>query len=327
MHLVRYFIFLPLLILSCRTGPVGYIESLLLSSSEEQSIQERIWEDVSFEKLFSLPIDSLAFLYDPGLIKSDTAGDIYVLDIPTLQVLRFAEDDGRFLTSYGNGIGTGPGEFHHIIDFGAAGDSIVFVLDDRRRRISYFTKESGDFVESSVSKTGESPLKHAVTESGIEYTLHYWSEYIFSSKTGDHIVRFGEERERGMTALVFGNITTYKNYMIYLPSFYPLILIYDADGNLIVSKHTIDYNENFELPELWRNETGAIDVDGDILHGGISVYGNELYILKIGDEWFFDVYNAEAVDYRYSFRIPSKLISYFMKNRLYQLVDLSLIHI
>ena len=94
---MRYFIFLSLLILSCRTDPVGGIETLFLSS-EEQSVQERIWEDVSFEKLFALPIDSLTFLYDPALIKSDTTGDIYVVDLSILQVLRFAAD-GRFLVS------------------------------------------------------------------------------------------------------------------------------------------------------------------------------------------------------------------------------------
>ena len=233
----------------------------------------------------------------------------------------------RFLTSYGNGIGTGPGEFHNIIDFGAAGDSMVFVVDSRRRRISYFTKESGDFVESRVATRRELPEKHAVTESGIEYTMYAWSDHIFSSKTGDHIVQFGEETERMISTIAFGNIEAYKDYMVYVPGYYPLILIYDADGNVIMNRRTIDYNENFELPKLWEHETGAIGIDGANFNLGISVYENKLYIWPTGlrledeNEWAFDVYNIETADYKYSFRIPPKLISYFMKNRLYQVVD------
>ena len=307
--------------MSCRTGPVGHIETLFLSSSEEQSIQERIWEEVTFEKLFVLPIDSQIFLYNPSWVKSDTAGDIYVVDLSTLQILRFAENDGRFLTSYGNGIGTGPGEFHRITDFGAAGDSIVFVVDDRRRRISYFIKESGDFVESSISTTKEAPFKHAVTESGIEYTMYDWSDYNFSSKIDDRVVRFAKETEKLMGTLAFGSTTTYKDYMVYVPSFYPLILIYDADGNVIMSKRTIDYNDNFELPKLKKDERGLIDIDGNYLYGPISIYADELYILKVHNELAFDVYNAKTVDYRYSFRIPPRFNSHFMKNRLYQVVD------
>ena len=313
-------------VLSCSSGEgkATFGEFLLLEKAEEQQTQERDWKSVSVSKMFELPADEEIMLYDPQYIIPDTNGDMYVVDYGAYQILRF-DSKGNYIMSYGSGAGSAPGEFLSIPSVEVASDSLIYVTDSNNARISSFSKATGSFIDSRAFDRQKAPYRHAITDTGIEYIFRSFNKLAFEANFRDRSVEFGDlvEGDRFVSYLVAtGMIETYKDWMIYVPDRFPVVMVYDVNGRLVRAKNTMTFDK-FEEPQLVRYVMNGIEsyrIEGDFVNSIIaSVVGDELLLHSTSDseDMIVDVYDAGSVEYKYSFRLDY-YPSYIKNDRIYQ---------
>ena len=333
MHLNRLSqaILVCLLFISCSSaenGEFGY-ENFFFEAAEEQQSQERIWKNVSIEKIAELPVDEEIVLYNPAYIIPDINGDVYVVDYGVYEILRF-DSTGAYVQSYGNGPGEGPGEFSSVTSVRIVSDSIIHVIDHNNRRKSSFLKAGGRLIDSELFDMGETPYRHAVTDSGIEYLVRLRSKFLFESRFEGNTIEFGElieNQDSFSYILIGGRLGTHGDKMVFFPTRFPVILIYDMDGRLVVSKKTMAYDDNFEEPRLVRSDANGIvsfRPEGDRVTGMASIDGDELLLQsRVDEQVIVDVYEADSAEYKYSFRTP--VPSYILNDRMYRRADTTVV--
>ena len=327
----RYTVLICVFVLSCSSAEeeASFGDFLFLDKAEEQETGERIWKDVSVSKIFELPGDEEIMLYNPQYIIPDTNGDMYVVDYSAYQIFRY-DSDGNYIMTYGSGVGNAPGEFVSISSVQVLSDSLIYVTDPNNLRISSFSKVTGKFVDSRVFDRQEVPFGRAVTNTDIEYILRAYNTLSFESNFRGKSVQFGELIEGDdlfvSTMLASGMIETYKDWMIYVPFHFPVIMVYDVNGNLVRTKKTMSI-DRFEAPQLVLDVTNGIEsyqLEGDFENALlISVVGNELFLQFRSDSEdpenltvIVDVYEAGSLKYKSSFRLDSP--SFIAKDRIYQ---------
>ncbi len=267
-------------------------------------------------------------LFNPGEITVDAAGNIFVTDHAVFKVLAF-DQDGHYIRSYGEGEGEGPGELRSVMNTGLIGDTTLFAVDYASRKISYFSKDSGAFIESRTI-TGV-PIRHTVSTEGVAYTLVGRTDSLFRSESGSDVIQFGELVENQISHgfnLALGYIDTYRDKMLLSLTYFPVIAQYESDGSLVYARTTPDYFAQFDEPEWVRTDfAGAIGfrIQGQAINTRSSVYNDQLFVhsRKAGA---IDVFDAETGDYGYSFRLPrDRSAAYVMNNRLYQAEDTTVV--
>ena len=319
----RYTVLICFFVLSCSSSEDEdtFGDFLFLEKAEEQQTRERVWENVSVSRMFELPGDEEIMLYDPQYLIPDTNGDMYVVDYGAYQILRF-DSKGNYIMSYGSGAGSAPGEFLNIDDVEVASDSLIYVTDSNNARISSFSKATGSFIDSRVFDRQEAPYRHAITYTGIEYFVRAFNKLAFESNFRDRSVEFGElvEGNRFVSHLVAaGMIEAYKDWMIYVPLRFPVIMVYDVNGNLVRAKKTMTFDK-FEEPQLVRYVMNGIEnyrIEGDFENSVIiSVVGDELLLQSASDseDLIVDVYDAGSSEYKYSFRLGLDYYPSFITN-------------
>lgn len=325
----RYTVLICFFVLSCSSGEdkANFGDFLFLEKAEEQQTRERVWENVSLSRMFELPVEEEIMLYDPQWIILDTNGDMYVVDYGAYQILRF-DSAGNYIMSYGSGAGSAPGEFLSISSVEVASDSLIYVTDSSNSRISSFSKATGSLIDSRVFDRREAPYRHAITDTGIEYIFRAFNKLAFESNFRDRSIEFGElvEGDRSVSGLVAdGMIETYKDRMIYVPLRFPVIMVYDVNGSLVRAKKTMTL-DGFEEPQLVRYVMNGIEsyrIEGDHVNSiFVSVVGDELLLQSKSDseDLIVDVYEAGAIEYKYSFRLGlDYFASYIANDRIYQL--------
>ena len=153
-----------------------------------QQTQERNWEDVSFRKLYELPVEADILLLRPLALKFGDNGHVLVMDYGDMKVKRFGPD-GKHVATYGTGIGAGPGDFIHMVDAGMVGDSIVFVVDGQLQRITYF---SADGTYKNSRSISDKIHRYDVTLGGRSYFMMPASRRtIFETRRSENVVAFG----------------------------------------------------------------------------------------------------------------------------------------
>ncbi len=322
-------LFLCLSIASCRATPPDegssrLFDKLLLSSITEQEVQERSWRNVSPRQLFTLPRSPNILLFNTGSIKVDVAGNIFVADLAALKVLAF-DHNGQYIASYGEGEGEGPGELRSVMHIGLAGDTTLFIVDYASRKISYFSKDSGAFIESQTIEG--TPIRHTVSAGGVEYTMIGRTDSLFRSQRESHVTPFAELVENQISHgfnMALGFIDTYRDEMLLSLTYFPVIARYSPDGSLIYARTTPDFYAQFEEPEWVRTDfAGGISyrIDGEPINYEGSVYNDQLF-LHSRREGAIDVFDPETGNYEYSFRLPrNEPVTYVMNDRLYQAGD------
>ncbi len=254
-----------------------------------QAIAERVWQNATLRQSHVIPVEPEVLLYRPGQVRVDTKGYIYVTDYGDYKVKRF-NPEGIYVNSVGAGMGDGPGEVMSIVDVQIPGDSLLFLLDDEIRRISYFSLD-GAFLRSE--STEESIWRYRVTPEGRSYgmTLRLPDDLLFQTRKGADVIPFGtvlEGQSSDRKGLLDGYIATYGERMIYVPRFYPVIVQYAPDGSVAYSRAT---------PDIWSSQAPAVEtqtmpgavitrVMGPSLNRSVSVDGNMLYVHSRAEKIF-----------------------------------------
>lgn len=305
---------------------------LFLDRLTEQSISDRSFVEVSYEKLFTIPDTTDIFLYDPYPVSVDRQGNLYVIDSGISKVLKFSHS-GEYLVSYGeNGAGEGPGEFLNIIDFGITSDSIVYVADTYGHKVAFFLID-GTFLQENRKQ--RQPDGYKKTAMGREYIRFANGPTLLESRYNDDVFEIisssniVDEEKEGLMGLG-GSIVTYNENVLYVLAHYPLILNYAPDGTLVYARTTIDYNDDFKEPEI---ESFMLDgmqarrnLGRDYHVGHPTIENEKLFVLGVAPSEapdktaVIDVYDVRTGDYQYSMFMPEDGYYYtiYQNGRIYQ---------
>lgn len=327
-----------LLLTSCQTEEVDTpvrFGQLYLDRLTEQSVSERKFLQVSYEKLFTIPDTADVFLYRPYPVSVDRQRNLYVIDWGISKVLKFSPS-GEYLVSYGEvGAGEGPGEFLNIADFGITSDSIVYVTDSYGFKVAFFQID-GTFLQEKKEQRQVKGYKRTAT--GREYVRFTNGPTLLESRFGDDVFEIisssnlvDEVKEIPMG--LGGIISTYNENVLYVFDNYPLILQYAPDGTLVYARTTIDYDDDFSEPEIETFMLGGMPASRNVardFHASHPTIENDmLFVLGVAPSEasdktiVVDVYDVRTGDYQHSMFPPEDgyYDTIYQDGRIYQEKD------
>lgn len=268
-----------------------------------QSLTRR-WVRPEVEKITSLSEGSEYTLFTPR--PADIRAErIYIYDYGDYTVKAFTLQ-GEYVTTYGRGRGQGPGEIMMMTDFGVWRDSLVYVVDPRQSRVSFFEK-NGDFAWSELYETRVARL--ALTEDSTAFEATPPSVPTFMrivSPTGRRTVISQLFSGDVPPIMVDGSFQTTQKKALYVPKYFPILLTYASHDTTGVAYPTPDYGQ--PRPKA-RTKNGGRQVFApstrfqwrSTLSGG--VLSVEIPDSKI-DSLQFDLYDAHEMEYMHSVRLP-----------------------
>ncbi|MCY3629273.1 MAG: 6-bladed beta-propeller [Rhodothermaceae bacterium] len=312
---------------------------LYLDRLTEQSVSERNFLEVSYEKLFTIPDTTDMFLYELAPASVDSLGNIYLIDWGIDKVIKFSPS-GEYLVTYGeSGTGEGPGEFLNITDFEVTSDSIVYVVDTYGRKVVSFSID-GTFLQEKKLK--HQPFGYQIAATGQEYTVFSNGPTLLESRLGDEVFEIislsdlvdeGKEGFMEFTGLFGGNIVTYYGNVVYVFVHYPLILKYEPDGTLVYARTTLGYKDDFKEPEVETLMLGGMPATRNVARayhtGYATVENDKIFVLGISPSEapdktiVIDVYDVRTGDYQHSMFPPEDGLFYtiYQNGRIYQAKD------
>lgn len=330
---VLVLVILPVVIVACKQKD-EIPDNLAVSTHDyavpivKQAVSERIWQRFAIRELYSLPSveEEDVVLFNPSGLVTDSRSNVYVMDYGDMQLKAF-DPEGRFLRSYGNGPGEGPGEFTQVMDYAVFRDSVLYVVDSFRRRISYFALD-GRFLDSESTELGF--VRYEKTASGRSYGMSIGSEFLFATGNDAGIVRFGTVlKNQAMEDAIrlSGNIATYRGDLVYSSDYFPIVLRYDSTGSLVYARATPDYGDHVPVSVERRTFSGGVSFlpDGERKYVGITVIRDRFYVRVLGDPTAFDIYDARTGEYESSIAMPSRGHYFVTPERAYQVKDTTVV--
>lgn len=263
---------------------------------------ERTWVEPEVEKITTLTKGEDFTLYNPfpyGI----TNDRIYVFDAGDYTIKAFTPT-GKHVATYGRGKGRGPGEFTTPAHVGVHRDSLVYVVDFRQRRISFFERE-GDFVRTESS---EIPLFRVVWTNGttkylLIRPLRNTPLMIIESSGRRKVIAQISSQDIHPIALQ-GDLHAHGKRAVFVPDYLPVILTYSPNDTTGVALPTPDYG--YPRPKAERTETGvsapdwSFNLRSTLSEGVLSVgRGN-----PNADSLLFDLYDLQDMTYMHTLRLP-----------------------
>lgn len=328
---------------SCHSGEAdspSRFGRFYLDELKNQSVSERRYQEVSFEKLFVVPTTTGPFLYAPGAVFVDHQGYIYVVDYGVMKIQRLSPS-GEYLTTYGiEGAGEGPGEFLSITDFGIRGDSLVYLVDSYKRKIVSFSVDGTFLEEKSLREDfrAAQPVKYKQTATGREYVLFGTGPVLLETRSGgdiDEILSISSlvNHETMGSLGTEGWLNTYGENLVYLLSRYPLLLQYRPDGSLVYARTTVDFGDDFKEPEVEERILGGLPASRLVGHyyhlSPVTIEKSKLFVYSVipprtKPSGAIDVYDVTSGDYLYSMYLPEGdpfSWTIYQNERVYQVKD------
>ncbi len=264
---------------------------------------ERSWVEPDVEKTATLSEGDGYMLYKPVLGRISERGQVYVFDFGDYTVKSFTQE-GEYAATYGRGKGRGPGEVIMMSDVGVWRDSLVYVIDPRQRRVSFFQID-GDFVRSESYSVpiarlawGNSSTKYVVTgpQPGAPLLI------IESPERREPISQLSSQPI--LPIALDGHLHTYHGKAVYVPSYLPVILTFSPDDTTGVALPTPDYG----LPRPKAERDGRSVSAPSWRFNQMSTLSKG--VLSVGREnskagnLLFDLYDLQKMKYMRSVRFP-----------------------
>lgn len=272
----------------------------------------RTWIRPEIEKVASLSEGKTYTLFNPRLAQAvSEEGHLFVYDFGDYTVKAFTRE-GEYVATYGRGEGRGPGELTMMSDMGVWRDSLVYLVDPRQRRVSFFEKD-GDFVKV---ETYEAPIV-GLTWSGdltkyMERLHPATSTFLSITTPSGHKAAISQLLSGDSPRIILdGSLHTSQGRAIYVMRYFPAILMFSPDDTTGVAYPTPDYGQ--PRPKVrTRNEGRAQQVfapstrihEKSTIHDGVlSVEVPDPEV----DSLQFDLYDAREMEYMYSIQLPAEV--------------------
>jgi len=311
------------------TGGIG---DPTITSVRPQRNSERTWRSRKHRLLFRLGTDPRCPLLLPTSVRSDTAGNIFVLDWGERKVKEFSPA-GTFVGAYGRGEGKGPGEFLNLTDFDIGEDRSVWTCDPVNGLVTIFNRK-GDVIRTIRPGT---PMHRIALVNRDQCVL-------MASPSGDRLFsvydgngrllrQFGVfiRNQRQLGIVLDGHITSLgRDRIVYAPF---------RSGVMAVSRAGVDTTEvcvetisHGGFPGVLSMKSGDteyshVDPAAPVVSRSVSALRDDVYLLAgtggTQGNAVVDVYAAQTGVYRYSYTLPAEASFLCVtEDRAYAVVDM-----
>lgn len=303
-----------------------FINGYDIAALTTQRAKERVWKDVSFQKVFS--VENLG---QPEGVKEDMNGITYVLDWGDMRIKKYS-GAGELVGIIGKGLGTRPGEFVHPTDISLTESGQVWVCDPDGP-ITAFNPDGSVFNIISP-KNRIMRIVHGGGDNFITLpvptTDYLFAQYSDSGKLLKTFGRFIENQSENGISLMGWLAEDDAGGFFYAALNVGLIGSYNANGEPRFLVETID---PVPLPKVQISSRGNKKIADKLKVSAlsISVSGDELYLLSDARDGerkrrIIDVYRKQDGSYLYSTPVPAACRRVYVKgDYLYTLGDTSVI--
>lgn len=283
-----------LVLASCASGSEESSDPYGLVADVEGTSPERTWVEPDFRKVTSLSRGDEYTLFEPSSVETGDSGNLYVTDAGDYKVKAFTED-GSYIATYGGGRGMGPGRVLTLTDVGMWQDSLVYIVDPRRRRVSFFRRNG------TLARTEDYDFRFYRLAWADDSTAYMKQPPLIQNpfmgiRTSDRQLTISRQPLIDMEeAHSGGMLHTSRNRAVYVPRDLPVLLTYSPTDTSGTAHPTPDYGR--PLPSgsrafyAWSAEQGGV----------LSV---QIPTLPAVDTLKFDLYDLNEMEYMHSVRFP-----------------------
>lgn len=275
----------------------------------QQQARQRIWRPALRQIAFRVGGESYStVLYNPGSLRSDDAGNVFVLDYGDLRVKKFSPH-GELLQVYGKGKGQGPGELVNPTDFAIGDDGRLWVCDPTGGTISIFAS-SGAL--ERVLRLADRPYRLVLKgDGGFIAIPQRAGEFLFQSydadgRPGKPFGRLIRDQVRNSMVLD-GWLAPAPDGFVFASNRAGLFAAYDTRGQLLFLAESLDPKP---LPRVITDSAGGMRIDSKagLSALSLSTLGDEVHLFEHVEEngrkvGIIDTFRRDGA-YAYSTRVP-----------------------
>ncbi|MEP1304805.1 MAG: hypothetical protein ABJK11_17615 [Balneola sp.] len=291
-----------------------------LKPTKKQPDRHRIWKKHELDPVFTID-DSLSLnLFQPQTFNLDKSNNIHILDVSDGKI-KIYDSDGEFLAVKGGGLGRGPGQFSFPYDFSIDTVGRYYIVDLNTKMLTSLDS-SGEFRWQKLFKlitpgtiNSNSTNKVLVSIAGPTSTL--FQSFDLDGKLINEYPSFLKRPPELPSTLnpfglpMLGETIENDNGYIFVPRYFPQLIYYDSNGNIIKEVSTIDSISSNPVLNV-ANKNGYFlpeDFNGKVVNHGVShfkdllIVWSELGNIEFGTQ-VFDFYQKKTGNYLYSVKIP-----------------------
>lgn len=265
----------------------------------------RKWTCPKIKKIASLSKGENYTLFTPRPAEVSEDGRIYVYDYGDYTVKAFTRR-GKYLASYGYGRGQGPGEMTMMTDVGIWRDSLVYVVDPRQSRVSFFDK-NGEFVWSELYETRVARLALTEDSTAFEATPPSIPSFMTITFPSGRQTVISQLFSRDIHPIMLdGSFHTLNNRLLYVPLYFPILLSFAAEDTVGVAHPTPDYGQPRPRPQS-SNGGNQVSAPSTRFHWRSTLQDGVLSVEIPNsevDSLQFDLYDSREMEYMHSIRLP-----------------------
>ncbi len=287
----------------------------------EQSGSDRIWKEVHFKRISTAE----SFFGNSTSLHLTPEHKIYFGDRGE-KVIRKLDLELNQVDQYGNGRGSGPGEFLRFYNSVIPdSDSNIWVADEDNGRITIINTNTREWETINT----ERPVRHVIPLNDGKSALDHPLLGLLTLYDADHQkIRDVEPyliSPENWQILMQGSFAVAEDHSFIKAHYFTNDFIrYSPDGNLIYFRRPIEPppaisirlednpNDIRDKPEIFRikNYTSAVRIAGNQIHLLLSRLPNGY---RIQDS--VDVYQIENGDYIYSYRLPEAVSDFALNDK------------
>ena len=310
----------------------GGIWERTITSVRPQRSAERTWRSRRHRLLFRLGTDPRCPLLLPISVRSDTAGNIFVLDWGERKVKEFSPS-GTFVRAYGRGAGKGPGAFSNLTDFAIGEDRSVWTCDPVKGLVTIFDRK-GDVIRTIRPGTPAHRIA-LVNRDQCVLMASPSGDRLFSVYDGNGrlLRQFGVfiRNQRQLGIVLDGHITSLGPDKIVYAAFRSGVMAVSRAGvdTADVCVETISHGGFPGVLSMKSRDAEYLRVDpaAPVVTRSVSALHDDVYLLAgtggTQGNAVVDVYSAQTGVYRYSYTLPAEASFLSVtEDRAYAVVDL-----
>ncbi len=251
---------------------------------------------------------------------------LYILDHGVMDVKQFDIATGRFVQRYGNGKGSGPGEFLDLGIMALVGEKQILVTDKKKRDLTLFdqdghvqrvnkmpfhtrglaTSQDGRYV-LLTNRSNNLDLFKMYTDQGEELASFGW---LASGDDRPYISFPGEMLGNNSDNFVFSGL--YGGGLLSY-SFDGAFRFYrEALDSASFPRWVVDNTEDAPVYSLDASTSNATHIQRNIWG---NVYYEVILYQEEGQTWYIDAYDMETGDYLNSTVLPEACGAFFITDR------------